>query len=213
MKIIIYFISLLTLMTCVNERQSINRELKSDKLISEFFNDKEIAELGKIILFFENLIQEEVNEFETKKLYSKFLKQDSIRIVDEHQLFMIDSKRRKKLFSSLSSSFFYTFFDKGYSTKINPETKERLELEYNHLKVYNSTGLSKFANFIKNYSKLNKHLKNYIRSAKISNEFFAPSDQGLFIINYRNLDFSDIKIRLIYSMNYLIINERNKKSK
>ncbi len=211
MKTILYFISLLALMTCVKEKHTINKELKSDKLVAEIFNDKEIVELGKIILFFESQIREEVNEFNIQRSYKKFLKLDSMRLVDGGKLFMIDYKKQKKLYSNLDPDFLEAFFDKGYLTLINPENKEHYKVEFLHLKVYNSDSLSIFAKFIENYSKFNNHLKDYIKSAKISNEFFGPSDQGRFILNYRNFDFNDIKNRLIYSMNHLIINERNKK--
>ena len=83
MKIIFYFISLLTLMACVNEGQLVNKELKSDKLISEIFNDEEIVEFGKIIYFFENVVIKENKSFRIEDRYNNFLSKDSLKYVDE----------------------------------------------------------------------------------------------------------------------------------
>ena len=206
---LVYLLSILIFISC-STKESTYEEMKSDKLLSESFTDIELQNLAIVLDFFDEIIFDETKEVNIEKSYNKYLERDSIKIIEKGQLRKIKYKNLNKVFSILDSTFVNSFWDIGIITNINPETKKQTKTEYLHLKVYNSSGLSKYANFIEKYSKENKLLTDYIKNAKVSNEFFGPGDQGMFIIHFRDFNKKDIKVRLIYSLNNIIINERNK---
>ncbi|WP_288954998.1 hypothetical protein [uncultured Polaribacter sp.] len=209
MKALICLLSLLVLMTCRNEIQSINIELKSDKLISESFNDQEIQELGKIIYFFESQIRKEVSEFGVKKSYQEFLKRDSLRCIKENEMYWFDYEEQKKLYINLEPTFFNNFWIKAKRI-VNPGGEKEFEYDYYALKVYNEKGLSRYAMFLSNLSKENKFIKKYFTTCKVTNSFLNPTTPISLTINHINFNKEDIKIRLIYSFHYININEEYK---
>ena len=208
-KFVLLFVMILFI-GCSKQKLETYKEMKSDKLISEFFTDIEIENLAKIVCFFESQICEEVKETNIQKAYKKLLKLDSIRLVDDGELFMMDYKKQKKLYLSLDSVFLKSFFDKGTMDKligINPE--KRIKYEYLNLKVYGENGLSKYISFLKKFSKENKLLEKYVESAEVSNDFPPLTGQAILIYHYNKHKVNDIKIRLIYSFHHLNINEQN----
>lgn len=210
MKKIFFLIATLLFLSCSIKEQSAFEEMKSDKLLSDSFTKKELKNLAKIVDFFEGEICMEVKETNIQKCYNKFLKLDSIRFIDKSQLYLLDYKKQKQLYSNLDSTFIKAFWNKAKASGlvgIKPE--KRINYEYLSLKFYNKDGLSKYVSFLKKYSKQNIFFKNYIESAEISNDFPPLAGQSVLIYNYTKFNFSDIKIRLIYSLHHLNVNESN----
>ena len=210
MKKLVFLFTILLLLACSENESKTLKEMKSDKLLSESFTENELVNLAKIVDFFEEQICDEVKENNIQKCYKKFLKQDSIRLVDGGKLFMMDYFKQKKLFSNLDSVFLKSFYDKGKMDKligINPE--KRINYEYLNLKVYGQKGLSKYVSFLKKLSKENKLLEKYVESAEISNDFPPINGQSILIYHYNKHRINDIKIRLLYSFHHLNVNERS----
>ena len=206
MKKLLFLFSILLFISCSKEGFTTYKEMKSDKLLSKSFTDNELENLAKIIDFFEEQICEKGSNKE--RCYRNFLKKDSIKLVNENEMYWFDYKKQEKLYSDLDSTFLQSFWDKGYGDSIitiNPE--KRIKYDYFHLKVYNDVGFTKYAKFIQKFGLENQFIKEYYKSIEMSNEFFTPITPISLTINHNNFNKKDIKIRIIYSFHYLNINE------
>ncbi|MFY9242890.1 MAG: hypothetical protein WAO74_07680 [Polaribacter sp.] len=183
----------------MTEKHIINRELKADSVVSEFFNDKEIVELGKIILFFESQMLEETKEVNTEKRYKSFLRSDSIRLLDKHRVYTFDYKKQEKLYSNLDTIFFDSFWDIGF---IQDTYKKDKQYDFFNIKSYD-----KYGQFLEKLSKQNVFFEDYHFSTVIVNDFLSPNASSNLIVHYKNYNFKDIKVRLIYSLHYIYQNE------
>ena len=206
MKKLLFLFSILLFISCSKEEFTTYKEMKSDKLLSKSFTDNELENLAKIIDFFEEQICEKGSNKE--RCYRNFLKKDSIKLVNENEMYWFDYKKQEKLYSDLDTSFFNSFWVK--STGFARLEKEK-EIRYNyfHLIVYNDVGFTKYANFIQKFGLENKFIKEYFKSIEMSIDFFTPITPISLTINHNNFNKKDIKIRLIYSFHYLNINEEN----
>tara|TARA_R110002051_G_scaffold199665_1_gene266486 strand:+ start:203 stop:844 length:642 start_codon:yes stop_codon:yes gene_type:complete len=199
MQKLIYFLSILLFINCYKKENLTYKEMKADKLLSESFTDYELNNLAKIVDFFEDQIYKETKESDIEKRYNEFLKNDSIRLLDKHLLFIFDYKKQEKLYLNLDSIFFKSFLDVGFGYGANINEKE---YEFYNLKSYD-----KYGKFLEKLSQKNSYFKDYYFSTVIVNDFLSTNASYNLITNYKNYNFKDIKIRLLYSLHYIIQNE------
>ena len=205
MKNVIFFLSIFLFFSCSKKEDAIFKEMKSDLLLSKSFTDSELKDLAKIVGFFESQICNE-NQKEIEKCYNSFLKNDSIRYVDKHEMYVFEYKKQEQLYSDLSPDFFNEFWNEGTGTQFSGNENE-VKYTYFNLKVYGKKGLSKYGSFVENYSKENKFIKEYFDGIEVSAEFLTPTTPIKLTYNYKRFNKKDIKIRMIYAFHYLNVNE------
>ena len=211
MKISVLYFIIIFLIGCSDKEQSTYLEMKSDKLLSESFTDNELENLAKIVDFFEEQICSEVSEEDIQKCYKKFLKLDSIRLVDDNLLFKLNYNKQKKLYSNLDSTFINSFWVKAKrNSTIDINIEKTIDFEYLSFKVFSKNGISNYTRFLKNLSKKDSLVKLYSERIEVSNDFPPLTGQSVLIYHYNKHNIKDIKIRLIYSFHHLNINEINK---
>tara|TARA_R110002051_G_scaffold114568_1_gene187505 strand:- start:78 stop:701 length:624 start_codon:yes stop_codon:yes gene_type:complete len=198
-KKLFFFLSILLFINCDKKEDSTYKEMKADRLLSESFTDNELQNLAKIVDFFEIEIYKEIKERNIEKSYNEFLKRDSIKLHKEYKIYYFDYKEQKKLYSQLDSIFFKNFWDIGYESGVNSNEKK---YEFFVLKSY-----SKYGEFLKELSKNNKYIADYYVDTVFMNDFLNKNATYNLSFNYRNYNFKDIKIRLVFALHFLCNNE------
>ena len=209
MKNVIFFLSIFLFFSCSKKETNTFKEMKSDKLLSESFTNSELKDLAKIVDFFEDHICENLknkDKSSLEKCYDKFLKIDSVRYFDKHEMYVFEYKNQEQLYSELSPDFFNEFWNEGTGTDYTGSENE-VKYTYLNLKVYGEKGLSKYGSFVKNFSKENKFIKEYFEGIEVSAEFLTPTTPIKLTYYYRRFNKKDIKIRMIYAFHYLNVNE------
>jgi len=204
MKKIIYIIITTILISCTSSEKL---ELKSNKSISETFNESEIKDLQIILNFFNEQIcdSKKLNNDSLNKCYEKYCSE----IKSEMNLKggfnpKIDYKKQLELYEKINKENFNKIWKIGKS--YNLRTKENfkdLELNYN----------GKYLDFLKKYGEENKTIHSYYESIKNSGDI-SPSTSAILILNYKLFEPSDIRSKLIIAIHYLTLNDdfnRNEK--
>ncbi|WKD86033.1 hypothetical protein KCTC32516_01384 [Polaribacter huanghezhanensis] len=210
MKKFVLLVSIVLFISCAKNETSTFKEMKADTLLSASFSTSELKDLAKIVDFFEEQICNNENIKNKEKCYNSFLKRDSIRMVDENMMNTFDYKEQEKLYSKLSRPFFNEFWEEGAGTQF-PDSENEVKYKYYHLKVFDNKSISKYAKFVKTFSKENKYIEGYFERFQVSGDFYTPSTPILLIFYYKRFNKENIKIRLIYAFHYININEENMK--
>ena len=209
MKKLVFLFTILLFLACSENESKTLKEMKSDKLLSESFTENELENLAKIVDFFDNHISKVTNEENFEKAYTKFLKQDSIRLVDNNEVYRFDYKKQQELYLTLDTVFFNDFWIKGIGVD-NPRSNKEIKYAYFYLNVYNDKGLSKYSKFLSEFSNDNNFIKKYFELIKVTNAYLNPSSIVDLILEHNDFDKNDVKIKLIYSLHYLNLNEKYK---
>lgn len=172
--------------------------MKSDQLLSELFTQNELKNLAKIVDFFEEQIYEKTNESHLEKRYDLFLKKDSIKLYNTRNSYSFDYNKQKKLYFSLDTTFFNNFFD------ISQGFYDRNKISY---KFFSPKSYDKYGVFLKKCSERNLILKDYYIDTVIINDFLSINAAADLSFNYKRFNFKDVKMRMIYSIHFLSLNE------
>lgn len=190
----------LIIASCSKKELPTYKEMKSDKLMTDSFNDSELKDLAKIVDFFENEICENFNEgdkSDIKRCYDKFNVKDTIASSQGSHLKFIDIKLQRKMYKKIDSATLYSIWRHG---RCYPDT----------LKISENLGLrawdGKYVEFIKKVGEKEEFFKNYAESLYISNGL-GPGQIFELTMFYKTFNISDIKVRLLYAIQYLTINE------
>ncbi len=185
------------LISCTSSKST---ELKSNKTISETFNESEIKDLQIIFDFFNGQIcdAKNSNNDSLNKCYEKYCSE----IKSEMNLKggfnpKIDYKKQLELYEKINKANFNKIWKIGKS--YNLRTKENLidlELNYN----------GKYLDFLKKYGEENKTIHSYYESIKNSGDI-SPSTSAILILNYKLFEPSDIRSKLIIAIHYLTLND------
>ena len=124
----------------------------------------------------------------------------------KNEIYVFDYNLQNSLYYRFNKKFFNDFWVKAQVTR-NPGSIQEIKTDYFHLKVYEEERLSKYGQFVKEFSNKNKELKNYFNSIKLSNEFFTPITPIELVIYHNKFNKKDIKMRLIYAFHYMSVNE------
>lgn len=198
MKNIIYLF-LVFLFTGCSNIEFTYEEMKSDELLSESFTDNELKNLTKIVNFFEEQIYHVTKEYNIENRYNQFMIKDSINFNNHKKRSLINYERQKIFYTTLDSTFFDSFWDLEYFNEDQVINKEH---HFYALKSY-----SKYGAFLKKLSKQNIFFHDYYVHTVMANDFITANPKYTLSYNYDKHDFRDIKVRLLFSLHFLMTNE------
>jgi hypothetical protein len=193
MKTLISIVVILT----ISFSNSFGKKLESDRIVKEVFTETEIVELKKILIFFDTEI---CNLFNKANLYdcyedyfAKHQENDSLGILDP----MIPYENQLELFSSLDSSFISKIWELTVSYKVR---------EDKYYEIYNLNSNRKYGEFLKLLASKNRKFVNYAKSLENAGAI-SPSMIGGLIMFYEKYNIKDEKVRLVFAIHYLTLND------
>lgn len=191
----------MTQLSCINREISTYDEMKSDDLLVESFTNNELKDLSKIVDFFESEICSYTKKSVVEECYIPFLKLDSVAVERGELLQVLNYDKQKDLYKSIDSAFFK---DLWYTSEM---TRVRDDYEFKDKCYSLNVFRKKYPNFLEKFAKQRESLKRYNEQASMIGDFYNPISPIILTINYGNFDFKDVKIRLVYALHYLNINE------
>tara|TARA_R110001583_G_scaffold195006_1_gene368456 strand:+ start:231 stop:677 length:447 start_codon:yes stop_codon:yes gene_type:complete len=114
----------------------------------------------------------------------------------------VNFKQQLEMYNKIDKSTFNEIWDfqKKWTTKTQSDTLKHLGLSY--------TG--KYKDFLQNYGKVNKAIHQYSESFNASGDLSPTMTAGL-LMSYEYYDISDIRTKLIIAIQYLTLNDQNKR--
>ncbi|MEQ6123041.1 hypothetical protein AAON49_02425 [Pseudotenacibaculum sp. MALMAid0570] len=197
----VFFIGcLFFVFSCDKKELTAYDKMKSDKLLSESFTDNQLKDLVTIVEFFENEICDKFNQGNKENLkscYDKFNIQDTISFNKGEYLKFIDIESQREMYKKIDSSTLYEIWQKG---RCYPDT---LKIPVNiDIKAWGS----RYYRFLEKVAKKDTLFKEYALGLTYANGVSISSTASL-TMNYNLYNTSDIKVRLLYAINYLSVNE------
>jgi len=176
-------------------------DLKSNKTISETFNESEIKDLQIIFDFFNNQIcnskklnNESLNE--CYEIYCYEIREQ--RKTGFNFNSKIDFEKQLEMYKRIDKSTFKEIWYFQNRKDINSLDNYKY-LEYSYLGKYKS--------FLKNYGQENKAIHNFYEGIEFEGGI-NPSTLGGLDIHYENFDISDIRTKLVIAIQYLTFNDQ-----
>ena len=199
-RVPILFIITILFLGCSKIDLSTYSEMKSDNLLSNSFSNNELKDLAKIVDFFEDEMCNNFNKNDKtniKKCYDKFNIRDSISYRGGSYLKFINFKSQEKLYKQLDSSLLYQIWR---NTRCYPDSA----------RVIKTLGIrawdGKYFEFLKKAGKREELFKVYSDNMALVNDI-GISNSLLLTHHYKMMNMNDLKIRLLYAVQYLTINE------
>jgi hypothetical protein len=180
------------------------QELQNHGMIDSIFNDKEIQDLEIILNFFNEEIcsLKTIEQHPITQCYLEFCQRLK---TDAETTGAIDTgipfERQNEVYQRINDATFVQIWTINKSWIPNTtDTLRELDL--------NPGG--KYAEFLfslgKEFSEVNEYVENLMALISIS-----PSMKAEFLMNYNNFDLSDQRIRLLFAIHYLTINDQQKR--
>lgn len=189
---------LLTLLLLITTLSCQSQSLSDYQDVREVFNTDEIADLEKIMDFFNRTICEAENVPDTKVLdcYDHFFK----RMRSAEQTGVIDLKipqaAQEQLLKDLSPNTLNEIWSFSHVNGSCPP-----EVFVLNLKVK-----SKYVRFLKLMARENGEIKNYVEMLEGAGELSAGMVADV-MLNYRDYDIRDERIQLFMAVHYLTFNK------
>lgn len=189
------FLSLLLLITTLSCQ---SRSLSDFEDVREVFNSEEIADLEKIIDFFNQTICEAENVPDAKVLdcYDHFFK----RMRSAEQTGVIDTKipqaAQEQLLNGLNPNTFNEIWSRSLIKGSTPQDKFTLSLKVS----------SKYVRFLKLMARENGKIKNYVKMLEGAGELSTGMVADV-MLNYKDYDIRDKRIQLFIAIHYLTFNK------
>ena len=198
MKKIIYIIITVILTSC-STSESI--ELKSNKTISETFNESEINDLQIIFDFFNGQICDS-NKLDYNSLnecYEKYCSEIREQQKTENQFNpKVDFEQQLEMYKNINKSTFNQIW--GLSKSWNYKTSDTL-------KYLGLNTVGKYNMFLKKYGEENKPIFEYYENFNAAGDI-SPSMNASLIMQYELYDISDLRTKLIMAIHYLTLNDQ-----
>ena len=199
MKKIIYIIISTILISC-STSESI--ELKSNKTISETFNESEIKDLQIIFDFFNGQIcdSKKMDYDSLNECYEKYCSEIRKQQKTENEFNpKVDFEQQLEMYKRLNNKNFDIIWqiDKNWNYK-SSDTLKYLGLNY----------VGKYKKFLKKYGEENKAIFDYYKHLNAAGDI-SPSIIAGLIMNYELYDISDIRTKLVIAIHYLTLNDQN----
>ena len=197
--------SLLFITTCYadNVKYDETKELESNVTVNQFFNKKEISDLGTLLNFFENQIclKQKGDKINRRTCYEKFLKK-MFENSEKGQLTLnIPFTEQEKTYNKISNSTFHQIWSFGKTwTRGTTDTLEYLQFNLN----------GKYLKFLQALGKNNLIAKDYYTTTEMFGTI-TPSIVAEMIKEYKKLDISDVRERLMIPLHYLTLNDEQKR--
>ena len=187
--------------SCNSKKITTYQEMKSDNLISEYFSDSELKDLAKIVDFFEmEICNDSIKDLEN--CYKAFNKEIGEGFLKGSFYLGIDFKHQKKLYNRIDRIFFNEIWVKNKEI-VGTEPLKYKESDYFELKVF-----GRFSSFLEKVGNANEFFKSFNESLNITGDI-SPSLTANIIRDKYAVNMTDIKNRLLLSIHFLTLNERN----
>ncbi|MEE9407103.1 MAG: hypothetical protein V3V28_03400 [Polaribacter sp.] len=85
--------------------------------------------------------------------------------------------------------------------------QNKIKRKYFELKVRNGKGYSNYSNFLNEFSKQNEVIYEYFQPITVCNQFENPVSVIHLVHKNYNINRNEIKMRLVYSIHFLNLNE------
>lgn len=193
---LVIFILIITTISCEPNQNDIGNYQE----INEIFDRTEIQDLREIIQFFNTAIctSENLSNDDVNKCYNQYLK-----------------RLNENLTTEVGLELQISFEDqKAFLEQLNPNTLNQI---WSYEKIWNKTSdtleirdynLGKYMEFLKEFGKANDKANKYYENL-MSIGVISPSAFADMLINYREYNTEDERIKLLIAIHYLTINEEN----
>ena len=198
MKKIIYIIISTILISCSTSE---NLELKSNKTISDTFNESEINDLQIIFDFFNGEIcdSKKLNNESLNECYEKYCYEiREQRKIGFNFNSKIDFEKQLEMYKRIDQSTFKEIWYFQNRTDINSLDNFKY-LEYSYL--------GKYKVFLKKYGEENKAIHNFYEGIEFEGGI-NPNTLGGLDMYYEYFDISDIRTKLVIAIQYLTFNDQ-----
>ena len=192
MKKVFFLLLLVSVFSCSKNKPSTYNEMKSDKLLSGSFNNNELQNLAKIVDFFEEQICWDKNKTK-EQCYFEFNK----TVNNSGNIYsFLNYKKQENLYNKIDSTFINEIWTKpmiGVNISVS---------KFKKAKYYSLNHSGKYFRFLKDLGEKERYYYSYYEGLYVANEI---SLHGFIhgLTNTKQLKFKDIKLRLIYSVQYL----------
>ncbi len=183
-------------MGCITSKS----ELKADLIISNVFDDAEIRDLSKILTFFDEqiCIVQQIDNSRIKDCYQAYFERMKKAAKTGNIEIKIPFEEQQKMYSNMDESTFRQIWYFGKNWRRNlPDTIKSIGLKCD----------GKYAEFLKIVGNENNVIKEYYESLKACGDI-SPTMVADLMMNYKNYDINDVKIRLIIAIHYLTMNDQ-----
>jgi hypothetical protein len=181
--------------------QSNPKSLEDYKDVNKIFEANEIEDLEKIVDFFNESICKSENLESTNVLncYEQYFKR--MRKAEEtgNVEMRISYQEQEKLMKEINLNTFNQIWTYGKTWKKGSDTLEVVNIKYD----------SKYIKFLKEFGKGNIKAKNYVERFEAVGDI-SPSMFADVLINYKDYDVRDERIKLLIAIHYLTQNEQFK---
>ena len=198
-KIMRTLISIL-LVLIISYSCSNDKKLETDKIIKKVYNESDIVFLKKILVFFDSEICKLSDKTDLYDCYQDYFDFKMKQINIGEFTIRIPFDKQLELFNSFDSTFIFENW--GYGRM--HERKE--DKYYEYLNLRNDGKFSKFLELLSSENKKFRYYSETLNSAGC----ITPSMIGGLIINAKEYDIKDEKVRLVFAIHYLTLNDENK---
>ncbi len=181
--------------------QSNPKSLGDYEEVNKIFQEKEIEELEKIVEFFNESIckSEKLENTNVLDCYEQYFKR--MRKAEEtgDVEIQIPYQEQEKLMQQLDINSFNEIWTYGKTWKKDSDTLEVINIKYD----------GKYIEFLKEFGRENIKAKNYVDRFEAVGDI-SPSMFADVLINYKEYDVRDERIKLLIAIHYLTQNEHYK---
>jgi hypothetical protein len=177
---------------------ALGQHLKDAQEVRQVFDEEEIRQLEQILDFFHATICEvtQVDPRDILSCYEAFFEWMHHKVIDLGDGSLpIDNHRYKELLNQLDLPGLHIFWwdtDMAMPTQEGPSLAARID--------------GKFVSFLTEYSKVNAVASRYTSQFRSAGEF-TPSMFADVVINYKDFDVRDDRMKLLVTMHYLMIHQ------
>jgi hypothetical protein len=200
MKKWVLLLIIILLYSCKAKEESTLYKMKSDDLLSASFTKSELKDLATIVDFFETQICDEYNDGKKENLkdcYDKFNIKDKIAYSEGTYFKFIDIEAQRKMYKKLDSTTVYEIWRHGRCYPDSLKTPINLGL-----RAWDGN----YHDFLVKAGKEHQLIKEYVHSMSVANGL-SPGNISMITHNYDQFDINDSKIRLLFAIHYLSLNE------
>ena len=181
--------------------QSNPKSLRDYEEVNKIFQEKEIEDLERIVDFFNESIcksekLENTNVLDCYELYFKRMRKAEETGIVEIQ---IPYQEQEKLMREIDLNSFNQIWSYGKTWRKNSDTLEVVNIKYD----------GKYIKFLKEFGKENIKAKNYVDRFEAVGDI-SPSMFADVLMNYKEYDVRDERIKLLIAIHYLTQNEQYK---
>ncbi len=207
-KISFLFFPILLIWSC-NTKQEI--QLEKFKTITQTFNAEQVKGLNEILAFFDEEVCNSLGMEDKKVLdcYQKYFKKLALSVETGNLEINISYPKQTEFLSKINPDLFQEIWNEG-EMRTPKRTKEIRNIKPDTIKLNFIKLNGGYVNFLKSLAEENDKIKFYSERLQAVGEI-SPSMLADVLMNYKDYDISDERLRLVIAIHYLTLNELNEK--